>query len=386
MANGQGKTKKTAPSLLKEVLDAEARKDIPFLTSEVRIPPQSFEAEQSVLGCFMLDQNAIIKVADFLRPKDFYKRAHQIIYAAMLELFDKSEPVDVLSAANRLKDAQALEEIGGRSYLANLVNTVPTATNVVHYAKTVQQKRIMRDLIEASHHIAQLGYQESEDIDSLLDDAEKKIFAISQHSITQEFLPVKTALEEAFERIEKLARNEGGTLRGVATGFVDLDHMLSGLQKSDFVVVAARPSLGKTSLVMDIARNVAREGVPVGIFSLEMSKEQLVDRLIAAEAHVDLWRLRTGRLKSSGDDNDFDHIRNALGVLSDAPLYIDDSPSVTALHIRTMSRRLKAEAGLGLIIVDYLLPAAYGVAYAQRKYGSASHGDIPRLEGLGAGA
>jgi len=231
---------------------------------------------------------------------------------------------------------------------------VPTASNIAHYAKIVQKKRILRELIGASYDIAQLGYKEEEDIDVLLDEAERRIFGISETSLTQNFVQVKSSLEEAFERIDKLHRQEGGT-RGVPTGFADLDNYLAGLQKSDLIVLAARPGLGKTSFALDIARNVAISAkVPVGLFSLEMSQEQLIDRLIASQADVDLWRIRTGNLSSTGEDNDFLRIQNALGTLSEAPIFIDDAPSPTIIQMRAMARRLQAEHGLGLIVVDYL--------------------------------
>jgi len=319
-----------------------------------RLPPQNIEAEQSVLGALMLDKNAIVKIADILKPGDFYRGAHNTIYSAMIDLYQKGEPVDLLSVANRLEEKKKLEEVNGISYLTELVNLVPTSANIVYYAKIVQKKKILRDLIEAAYQINQLAYQDSEDTETLLDQAEQKIFTLSQRSINQEFLPVKSALEEAFERLEKLHRAEG-TLRGVPTGFTDLDNYLAGLQKSDLIVLASRPSLGKTALAMDIARHVGvKEKIPVGIFSLEMSKQDLVDRLLAAEAGVNLWRLRTGRLSLEGFDNDFTRIQQALSLLSEAPIFIDDTPSPTVLQMRTMARRLQSDQRLGLLIIDYL--------------------------------
>jgi replicative DNA helicase len=319
-----------------------------------RLPPQSIEAEQSLLGCLMLDKNAIIRVADFLQPRDFYKRIHQEIYKATIELFEKGEPIDLLSVSTRLKEKNLLEEIGGNSYLTELINSVPTASHILSYAKIVQRKRILRDLIEASQEIGAMGYNESEDIDILLDQAEKRIFSIAQKSLTQNFLPVKSTLEEAFERIDRLSKQRG-IPRGLPTGFVDLDNILAGLQKSDLIILASRPSLGKSALALNFAANIATsEKVPVGIFSLEMSKDQVVDRLIAAQSNVDLWRLRTGRLSGEGEDNDFLRIQQALGILSEAPIYIDDAATSNILQMRAMARRLQAEQGLGLIIVDYL--------------------------------
>jgi len=319
-----------------------------------KLPPQSIEAEQSLLGCLMLDKNAITKVADFLRPEDFYRGSHQEIYQACQELFEKGEPIDFLALSNRLKEKGQLEEIGGNSYLAELVNSVPTASHVLSYAKIVQRKRVLREMIDASYEIGVLGYNETEDPDVLLDQAEKRIFSIAQRSLSQNFLPVKETLEEAFERIDKLSKREAG-LRGLPTGFTDLDNILAGLQKSDLIILASRPTLGKSSLALNIASNIAiNEKIPVGLFSLEMSKDQVVDRLISGLANVDLWRLRTGRLSGEGEDNDFSRIQSAMGILSEAPIYIDDAASSNILQMRAMARRLQAEKGLGLIIVDYL--------------------------------
>lgn len=332
-------------------MNNNSQKNFEFLN---KLPPQNIEAEQCLLGALMLDKSAVVKVADFLQPRDFYKRTHQAIYEAILDIFEQGEMIDLLSVSNRLKEKGLLEEIGGNSYLTELINSVPTASHVLNYAKIVQRKRILRDLIESSHEIEALGYNESEDIDVLLDRAEKRIFSIAQQSLTQSFLPVKATLEEAFERIDRLSKQKG-VPRGLPTGFVDLDNILAGFQKSDLIILASRPSLGKSSLALNFAANIAiNEKVPVGIFSLEMSKDQIVDRLIASQANVDLWRLRTGRLSAEGNDNDFMKIQQALGVLSEAPIYIDDAASVNILQMRAMARRLQAEGNLGLIIVDYL--------------------------------
>ena len=319
-----------------------------------KIPPQSIEAEQSLLGSLMLDKDAIIKVVDFLQIRDFYKGIHQEIYAAMSDIFGRGEPVDVLSVSTKLKEKGKLEEIGGNAYLTELINSIPTATHVLNYAKIVQKKRILRDMISASHEIGLMGYAEDEDVEELLDQAEKKIFSIAQKSLSQNFIPVEATLEEAFERIDRLSKH-GGEMRGIPTGFTDLDNILAGLQKSDFIILAARPSVGKTALAIDIARSVANKTkLPVGIFSLEMSKDQVVDRLIASQAGVDLWKLRTGRLSNEGPDNDFSKIQNALGVLAEAPIFIDDAATSNVLQMRAMARRLQADQGLGLLIIDYL--------------------------------
>lgn len=317
-------------------------------------PPHNIEAEQSVLGSILLSKESLLKVADILFPEDFYKKSHRLIYQAMLDLYQDQEPIDVMNVSNRLKDKKQIEEIGGISYLTSLVSSIATPAHVVSYAKTVHRKRILRDLISASYDIAELGYKEDEDTDILLDEAEKRIFGITQKSLTKAFLHVKSALDEAFERIDNLHKHDN-SLRGVPTGFKKLDNILSGFQKSDLIILAARPSLGKTSLALNIALNAAsKHKVPVGIFSLEMSKEQLVDRLIASEARVDMWKLRTGNLSMDGEYNDFTRVRDALASLSEAPVFIDDSASSNILQMRTMARRLQSEHGLGMLVVDYL--------------------------------
>jgi len=318
------------------------------------IPPQSIETEKSVLGALLLDKNAIYKVADFLLPKDFYKKTHQNIYSAILELFEKGEPIDLLSLSTLLKDKKILEDVGANAYLTELVNFVPTASHILNYARTVHAKRILRELIESSHEINLMGYNEEEDIDILLDRAEQKIFSIAQGSLTQAFTPVKNILEEAFERIDRLSKQQG-EFRGVPTGFKDLDNILAGLQKSDLIILASRPSMGKSSLALNVALNIASQiKLPVGVFSLEMSKDQVVDRLISMLSNVDLWRLRTGKLSSKEGENDFERIQHAMGILSEAPIFIDDASTPNILQMKAMARRLQAEHGLGLIIVDYL--------------------------------
>ncbi|MBU1177417.1 replicative DNA helicase, partial [Patescibacteria group bacterium] len=331
-----------------------ANKNNYSIESDGRIPPQNIEAEQSVLGCLMLDKDSIIKVTDILKPDDFYKGIHSNIYYVMLELYEKNEPIDLLSLTNRLKEKKQLEDIGGNSYLTSLVNAVPTAAHVVHYAKIIKSKKTLRDLIDASYQITQLSYEEPEDIENLVDSVEQKIFSVSQQSTRQKFILIKDNLEEAFERIDKLHRGDGVT-RGIPTGFVDLDNYLAGFQKSDLIILASRPSLGKTTLALDFARNTAiRNKKPVAVFSIEMSKEQLVDRIICSQAGVDLWKMRTGKLSGEGPDNDFQKIQHALDELSVAPIFIDDTPSPTIMQIRTMARRLQTEHDIGLIMIDYL--------------------------------
>lgn len=319
-----------------------------------KLPPQSIEAEHSLLGSLMLDKDAVTKVADILETRDFYKPAHQKIYAVMLELFERSEPIDLLSVSSRLKEKNEIETIGGNAYLTELINSVPTAAHVLSYAKIIQKKRILRDLITASYDIGLMGYNEAEDPEVLVDQAEAKIFSIAQRSLSHNFVKVKEMLEETFERYDRLSRKETMT-RGVPTGFADLDNMLSGFQNADLIILAARPSMGKSALAMDVARRVAiNHKIPVGVFSLEMSKDQLVDRLVASQANVDSWRLRTGHFSSQGTDNDFVKIQDAMGVLADAPLFIDDTSAQSVLSMRAMARRLQATHGLGLIVVDYL--------------------------------
>lgn len=324
------------------------------LAEHVRIPPHNLEAEQSVLGSLMLDKDAIIKVADLVKIGDFYKNDHNQIYEAMLDLYEEREPIDVLSLANRLEEKKSLETVGGSGYLASLVNSVPSASNIVHYAKVVQKKALLRRLIGAASEIVEMGYDDTEDVQKVLDEAEQRLFAISQKYIKQDFIPIKTILEAAFDRIDELHKNDQ-TMRGVPTHFTDLDNMLAGLQKSDLIILAARPAIGKTSFALDIARQVGVYAkVPVGIFSLEMGADQLIDRMLAAQAGVDLWRIRTGKLVSEGPGNDFEKISEAMGVLSEAPIFIDDSGSLNIMEMRTMARRLQAEHNLGLIIIDYL--------------------------------
>jgi replicative DNA helicase len=319
-------------------------------TQQLRTPPHSDEAERTVLGALMLDKDAIIKVADMLHVGDFYKEAHNVIYEAMLSLYEKSDPLDVLSISNELEEQNKIDSIGGATYLASLVSGIASASNITYYAKIIQKKSVLRKLIGAAAQIGEMGYDESEDVEKTLDDAEQLLFGISEKSLKQEFTPIKTILGDAFDRLDDLHKNKG-EMRGVPTGFLDLDDLLSGLQKSDLIILAARPSVGKTSLALDIARQSATlANVPVGIFSLEMSADQLVDRMIAAEGNVDLWRLRTGNLK----DSDFVEINNTMGKLSEAPIFIDDTSSANIMEMRTMARRLQAEHDLGLIIIDYL--------------------------------
>lgn len=316
----------------------------------LKVPPQNIEAEKSVLGALMLDKDAIIRVANLVRIGDFYKDDHNIIYEAMIDLYEKREPIDVLSLSNRLEEKGQLDKIGGSSYLTGLVNSVPSSSNIEHYAKVVQKKSTLRKLIETASTIVELGYKEDEDVEKILDIAEQKLFSVSQKYIKQDFVPIKSILESAFNRIDELHKGDH-KLRGIPTGFPDMDGILAGLQKSDLVIIAARPSIGKTTLALDLARQIAvKEKIPIGVFSLEMSSDQLIDRMLAAQSGVDLWRLRTGNLK----DEDFLKINDSMGVLSEAPIFIDDTGSANVMEMRTMARRLQAEQKVGLIIIDYL--------------------------------
>lgn len=320
--------------------------------SSDKLPPQNIDAEKSLLGSILIDRESINKVADFLKPGDFYVRGHQIIYDAALLLFDKREPIDLLSLSNKLDEMKLLEEAGGIGYITSLTNSVPSASHIASYAKIIQRKKMLRDMIDAAHHILNLGYTEDDDVDNLLDDAEKKLFSVSQKSLTKNFLPLSASLAEAIERI---TNQDSGISRGQKTNFAGLDSLLGGFQKSDLIVLAARPSVGKTAFAVNLALKVAKQGAPVGIFSMEMSIDQVVDRLIAASSGVSLWKLRTGKLSHKDENDDFLRITDACDELQTLPIFIDDSPSPNILQMRAMARRLQAEHGnLGLIVVDYL--------------------------------
>ncbi len=319
-----------------------------------KIPPHSLEAEESLLGSLLIDKDAIIKVADSLIPQDFYKDAHKIIFEAIKELYANQEPIDIITLSNRLEEKKRLETIGGRSYLAHLSNLVATSGNISQYATIIQRKATLRRLQQAAAEISSLSFNEEREIDEILDETEKKVFGVSRKYLKNAFIPIDTLLTSAFDRIDDLHKYSG-KLRGLSTGFPDLDNLLAGLQKSDLIILAARPSVGKTSFALDIARQAAiknKEGV--GIFSLEMSKEQLVDRMLCAQANVSLWKMRTGNLSDKEDNNDFAKIGEAMGKLAEAPIYIDDSGTLSIMEIRAKARRLQMEKGLGLIVIDYL--------------------------------
>jgi replicative DNA helicase len=318
----------------------------------LRIPPQSLEAEKALLGSIMIRPDAIHEVMDVVNENSFYSEKHRIIWITMLELFDKKTPIDLLSLSSRLKEKGSLESLGGASYLTELVNLVPSSTNAKHYAEIVQKKSMMRNLIEASEFIGELGFNEAAELEEILDQAEKRIFQVTSLGYTgaKNFLELKPLLFEAYERLEKLS-SQKGELRGVPTGFKTLNNKLAGFQNSDLIILAARPSVGKTAFALDVARRTAVDhNTPVGIFSLEMSAQQLVDRIMSAQSQVDSWQIRQGRVKEGA----FIGIRNALDSLSRAPIYIDDQPGQNIIKMRSAARKLKSEKGLKLLIVDYL--------------------------------
>lgn len=317
--------------------------------------PHNIEAEKALLGCILVDPDAIYKVADMISPNDFYKPAHQIIYSAIMYLFEKREAIDLLTVTNRLREMGELENIGGPSYIFELINSVPAVMNIVNYAKIVKDKKARRDMIQTAFEMQKLAYDEEKNPEELIDEVEARIFKVAEKIYPREIAHISTYLEEAYQRIEELHSQER-KLRGISTGFPLLDEYLGGFQKSDLIILASRPSLGKTALALTFARHIAiNENIPVAIFSLEMSKDQVIDRLIAGEAGVSLWRLRTGKLMYEGEMNELALISEALDKLNQAPIYIDDTPNLNTLQIRTMSRKLKHQIGdLGLIIIDYL--------------------------------
>lgn len=317
----------------------------------LRIPPHSLDAEKAVLGSIMLRQDGLTDIIEIINQESFYSEKHRIIFQAMYELSQKSEPIDLLSLTNKLDEKNQLEQAGGSAYLAELVHVVPSAANARHYAEIVEKKFMMRKLISASENLSQLGYDEDGPVEEILDKAEKKVFELTNRKGTHKFIEMKEVLVDAWDQIDKL-HNSQDELRGVPTGFKDLDSLIAGLQKSDLIILAARPSVGKTSFALDLARNAAVDhNVPVGIFSLEMSAAQLTQRMLSAASRVDAWKLRTGK---NLREDDFEYLRNGLDKLSRAPIFIDDQPGNNILKMRSVARRLKAEKGLGLIIVDYL--------------------------------
>lgn len=316
-----------------------------------RVPPQDLEMERALLGALMLNQSAMYEVADIVGIDSFYAGKHRSIYDAMLTLHGKGEPIDLVTVSSKLKERKQLSDIGGAAFLNDLVAVAASPGNARHYSESVQGKFVLRSLLEAAARIGELGFQEDREIESILDEAQQAIFAVSQAPMLRTFTSIKEELAEAWARLEALSKHDG-TLRGVSTGFPGLDTLLSGFQNSDLIILAARPSIGKTTLALDIARHTAvKHKNAVGIFSLEMSSQQLTDRMLAAQSNVNSWKLRTGKVSS---DEDYESLQNGIEALSEAPIYIDDKPGTTVLTMRSVARRLKMEKDLKLLIVDYL--------------------------------
>ena len=327
----------------------------------IKVPPHNEEAEQSVLGAILIDKDAISIVSEVVKPSDFYNDINGIIYNSMLSLYEARKPIDILTLTTQLKKNKISDKIDP-SYLTSLLETVPTAANVEHYAQIIKENSTKRSMIAAGGQITEMGFMEDKEATELLDKAESFIFSISQGHSLRGFLPLKEMLAESFDRIDELHK-KGAGLRGVKTGFVDLDTTLSGMQASNLLILAARPGQGKTAMVANISRHVAvSEKIPVGIFSLEMSQEEMVDRLLVGQADVDAWRLKTGKLSES----DFAKLSEAMGLLADAPIFIDDPPGLSIAEIRTRARRLQLEHNIGLLIVDYLQLVDPGRHYDNR--------------------
>ncbi len=315
-----------------------------------KVPPQNLDAEMSLLGAILIDEETLADITEHVKPRDFYDKRHGIIFDAIMRLYEKNKPVDLLTLTDELKRKKEIDEIGGSAYLTELTNYVPTAAHAESYAEIVAQKAVRRRLIKASGDISELGYNEETTTPELLQQAEAELFAVSDQSLKQDLSSLESILTDSFDRLEELHRNKGA-LRGIRTGYRDLDNMTAGLQRSDLIILAARPAMGKTTLVTNLAYNVATIAKqPVLFFSLEMSKEQLVDRMLADASGVDAWNIRTGNLS----DEDFSKLSEAMGEMAEAPIYIDDTPGVSVLEMRTKARRIAHEQPLGLIIVDYL--------------------------------
>ena len=325
---------------------ANATKQVPA----GKIPPQNLDAEMSLLGAVLIDEETLADISEHVKPYDFYDKRHGLIFDAMMRLYEKRKPVDLLTLTEELKKKNDIETIGGSAYLTELTNYVPTAAHAEAYAELVAQKAIRRRLIKASAEIAEFGFDEDSSTQELLERAEAELFSVSDQSLKQDLVPLESILTESFDRLEELHRNKG-SLRGVRTGYRDLDNMTAGLQRSDLIILAARPAMGKTTLVTNLAYNVATIAKqPVLFFSLEMSKEQLVDRMLSDASGVDSWNIRTGNLS----DDDFSKLSDAMGEMAEAPIFIDDTPGLSVLEMRTKSRRAAHEQPLGLIIIDYL--------------------------------
>ncbi len=327
---------------------------------QAKIPPQNTDAEASLLGAILIDTDAIVKIADTVNSEDFYEQKHHYIYEAIVALYERHSPIDVLTLSDQLRGSDLLDTVGGASYLTELTNFVPTATHVEQYADIVAQKAMRRRLIKASQDIVGLGYDEARGLQELIEEAESRLFEVSQRHVKQDVISMEAILADSFDRLDDLHKDKG-KIRGIPTGYRDLDNILAGFQRSDLFILAARPSMGKTAMVMNLAHNVAvLANEPVLVFSLEMGKEQLVDRMLARESGVDAWALRTGNL----NDDDFEKIGQAMGTLSEAQIFIDDTPGITVSDLRTKARREAHLHPLGLIIVDYLQLMSGGSRFA----------------------
>lgn len=327
-----------------------------------KVPPHDNTAEQSVLGAILIDKDAMIDVAEFLRPHHFYRDAHAMIFSAMMELYEAHEPIDVVTITAQMKKTGTLKDIGGASYISELLNVVPTSAHAEQYARIIQEHATKRRLVESAAKITELAFKEEGSAQQIVDEAEQEIFAISQSTTRRDFIAIKDALASSFDRLDELHKRAGG-LRGVPTGFGELDTKLAGMQDSNLLILAARPGTGKTAMILNIAQYATvKEKIPTGIFSLEMSKEELVDRLLVSQADIDAWRLKTGRLT----DDDFTKLSDAMGELAEAPLFIDDTPGMNIVEMRTKARRLQVEHGVKLIIVDYLQLADSGRRFDNR--------------------
>ncbi|MDR1774002.1 MAG: replicative DNA helicase [Clostridioides sp.] len=315
-----------------------------------KIPPHSVESEQSILGAILLDKDAIITVSEIIRPDDFYKDAHKIIYESMMSLNEKNEPIDIITLPEELKSRGHLNDIGGYTYLTNLATVVPITSNVKYYANIVKEKSVMRKLIKASDEIMNLSYERSTSVEDVLEQAEKKIFDISQEKVGSDFKPINQVLADTYEMIEKLC-TEKSEVTGLTTGFRDLNKKLNGLQKTDLILVAARPAMGKTAFALNLVQNTAlKANASVAVFSLEMSKEQLVQRILSATSNVELKKIKTGTLS----ENDWPRLIDAMALLSNTKIFIDDTPGIKISEIRSKARKLKIESGLDFILIDYL--------------------------------
>lgn len=315
-----------------------------------KVPPHSDEAEKSVLGSILMDRDAIVQVSEILLPEYFYNERHGMIYEGMLSLYEERSPIDLVTLPQKLKEKKYLDKVGGIAYISGLVEGVPSSANVRHYGEIIQEYATRRKLISDASVLIEKSFDEGLEVKDLLDNAEQKVFSLSQANLKQGFIPLRSVLSESFDRLDELSK-KSGSIRGVSTGFGDLDNCLAGMQDSNLLILAARPGMGKTAFSLNIVQYAAAVSkVPVGYFSLEMSKEELVDRMLVSQADIDAWRLKTGKLTQ----DDFGKLSEAMGVLAEAPLYIDDTPGMSILEMRTKARRLKAEHDLGLVVVDYL--------------------------------